>query len=246
MAGELPSIARFLQDAALPEGAGHRVQPHRGEEVLGLLKHDLWCPALAEMDLIVMMDLISPEHGSGDIEVRFARVGLEDVPHVRPLLGPHVAQEVRWQGPLVPHFAGILSGQLVSHVRVQLLVQRLQSLPGPLHLLDECARLVRVNLHQGSVLEPVHSCCLIVEVNVLVILCLDIPTTLLSPLLPVVLQLLWVSAAGHDLGQLGLQAQQLGGRALLGHLVGETVTMAGQDRAPEDCVNTMSSVHTIT
>ena len=75
--GELlpPAIVRLLQDASLPELSWHRFKSHRGEELLGLLKHLLLVPALAE-------------HLPGDVEVGLARVGLEDVANVAPLLGP--------------------------------------------------------------------------------------------------------------------------------------------------------------
>ena len=70
-----PAIVRLLQDASLPELSWHRFKSHRSEELLGLLKHLLLVPALAE-------------HLPGDVEVGLARVGLEDVANVAPLLGP--------------------------------------------------------------------------------------------------------------------------------------------------------------
>ena len=70
-----PPVVWLLQNAAFPKLLWHRLKPHRGEELLRLLKHLLLVPALAE-------------HRPGHIEVGLARVRLQDVPDVAPLLGP--------------------------------------------------------------------------------------------------------------------------------------------------------------
>lgn len=112
-----PAVLGFLEDAPLPELPRHRLQPHRLKELLSLLEHLLLVPALAQ-------------HGARHIEVGFGRVGFEDVANVGPLLCPHVAQEVGGEGAAGLHLARVLQGQLVPHVRVQLLVQGLQALRG--------------------------------------------------------------------------------------------------------------------
>ena len=70
-----PPIVGLLQNASFPKLFWHRLKSHRGEELLRLLKHLLLVPTLAE-------------HFPGHIEVGLARVRLQDVPNVAPLLGP--------------------------------------------------------------------------------------------------------------------------------------------------------------
>ena len=91
----------------------HLCHSHGHKEVICLLKHLLLCPALLD-------------HLGRHVNGGLLGEGLDDVSDVVPLLAPHVAEKVCGEGaPILHNLVAVVLVQLVPHVSVELLVQRL-------------------------------------------------------------------------------------------------------------------------
>jgi hypothetical protein len=92
------------------------------------------------------------DHVGGDIGRLPVGVGQHEVGNVAPRLGPHVAQQMGWDGSVGSHqLVAVLEAQVTAHVGVQLLVQWTQLVPQTGHLVPEVGRLVALHPHFSSV-----------------------------------------------------------------------------------------------
>ena len=136
---------RLGDHRAFPEGLRQRVEAERGKEGFPRLNHLQRCIALCRQPL-------------GHIIAWSRRIGLEDVIDARPLLRPHIAQQVGADRPgRRLHSIAVECVQPPARIAVQLLVERLDLAPqaldfglhlGRLHVVIRQPHLVEARIAQ--------------------------------------------------------------------------------------------------
>jgi hypothetical protein len=123
------AIARLGEQRPLPEGRRQRREAERGEEPLAVLHH------VDRRDVARLEDAVEPDAAGAAAGRR-----RDQVEHVRPLLRPDVAEQVRRDRTVGRHLVAVAFPQLRTDVRVQRHVERPQLLPQPVHLAGEVVR----------------------------------------------------------------------------------------------------------
>lgn len=210
---EYASIQRLFEDGIPIKLRTHGRHINRCEEFLGQLKH--------QQRRITLLD-----HARRDINELSTRIGYQDVQHIRPGLSVHITQYVRgyWRNA-IDAIGSVVIPQLATHIRMQTLVERTNLFPNNVHILTEVARLVgqvpvlaaigdiykRVKVSQVSIKlsDPltVHIGHLLHDIDELLVVIAHTSPYLAMILHPGVLQLIPVSALGHNVLEMGYIVQ---------------------------------------